>query len=61
MKTNIGIGSKSNAFIYQVERRYTKATRSDAAKENLTYFEWYRRDPDSIEESRIDEGLESDD
>jgi hypothetical protein len=34
---------------------------SDAAKENLTYFEWYRRDPDLIEESRIDEGLESDD
>ncbi|NJR32079.1 MAG: GNAT family N-acetyltransferase [Chamaesiphon sp. CSU_1_12] len=32
---------------------------SDAAKENLTYFEWYRRDSASIEESRIDEGIES--
>jgi hypothetical protein len=34
---------------------------SDAAKENLTYFEWYRRDPASIDESRLDEGIDSDD
>lgn len=34
---------------------------ADAEKENLTYFEWYRRDPASIEESRIDEGIDSDD
>jgi hypothetical protein len=34
---------------------------ADAEKENLTYFEWYRRDPASIEESTIDEGIDSDD
>ena len=34
---------------------------ADAEKENLTYFEWYRRDPASIEESTIDEGINSDD
>jgi hypothetical protein len=34
---------------------------SDATKENLTYFEWYRREPDSIEESTIDEEIESND
>jgi hypothetical protein len=34
---------------------------SDAEKENLTYFEWYRRDLASIEESSIDECIGSDD
>ena len=34
---------------------------ADAEKENLTYFEWYRQDPDLIEESSLDESIELDD
>jgi hypothetical protein len=33
----------------------------DAEKENMTYFEWYRRDSALVVESELDKGIESDD